>query len=110
MQSYNNTSKEEQFGKKFLAEYLDFIKYKVENDKLTVDEYRSLINFLSSGISLQGTAEDFAGYYGTSEVNVRSVLHRNLMPKPKRAVLYDFRKFNMIRPRRWGKKELLSKD
>ena len=98
------------FGKKLVLDFLDFIKYKVENDKLTVDEFRSLIDFLSSGISIQGTAEDFAGYYGTSEVNVRSVLHRNLMPKPKRAVLYDFRKFNMIRPQRWGKKELLTKD
>lgn len=106
MQIYDNSGKDYPIGKQLLPDFLGFLKYKVDNDKLTLEEAENLLKVFSDGIHLCGTADDFASYYGQSSVNVRSVISRKLLSRPRRAVLYDFRKFSAVIPRRWAIKML----
>ena len=73
---YNNSSDNQRFGKKFLSDFLGFLKYKVDNDLLTIDEVEQIVNVISRDIEIGGTSEDFAKYYHQSPVNVRCVIHR----------------------------------
>ena len=82
-------------------EFLDFLRFKIENDSLTLDEELSILRVIENDIPLHGTSDDFAAYYHQSPVNVRSVLHRNIMPKPVRRVMYSFSAFNKIVPKKW---------
>lgn len=42
MQSYKEVPEEQGFGKKIILDFLDFIKYKVESDSLTMEEADSV--------------------------------------------------------------------
>ena len=90
-------------GKKMLSEFLGFLKYKVDNESMTLDEMSGLLEMFEDSVHLRATIEDLARYYGKSEVAVRSVIHRNLMPNPRRRVMYDFQAFNKIAPEKWKK-------
>lgn len=100
MQSYNNSSKDRNFAKKIISDFLGFLKYKVDNDKLSLSEMQDAIRVIDK-IDLHGTANDFAEYYGQSPVNVRSQISRKMLEKPIRAVLYSFRSFSKIVPDKW---------
>lgn len=95
----------ESTGKKIIIEFLDFIKYKVENGTLTVDEVESLSKAVASDMELRGTAEDFAKFYGKSVDNVRHIIHRKVFDKPTRKVLYRFSRFAKEIPQSWKHKE-----
>lgn len=101
MQNYNNSSEKENLGKKIVLEFLDFLRYKVENDKLTIEETESLAKCFLENTSVSGTAEDFAKFYSTSTHNVRMVINRRLIDKPQRKVLYPFGKFAKVIPKKW---------
>ena len=87
--------------KKELLTILDFYKYKLSNDGCTVSEMRSVGNMLAENLNVEGTAKDFANFYGVSEENVRHILNRYVIDKPKRRVFYKFHKFAKCVPIKW---------
>lgn len=100
MQIYNNSAEDKNFAKKIISDFLGYLKYKVDNDKLTLPEMQAAIRAIDK-IELRGTANDFAEFYGQSPVNVRSQISRKMLEKPIRAVLYSFRAFSKIVPEKW---------
>lgn len=61
-QRYNNKSVYQTLSKKILISTIDYLRYKVENEKLTVAEMQSLVRFFCEGLNLEGTADDFAEF------------------------------------------------
>lgn len=90
-------------GKRLLAEFLGFLKYKVEHDGLTLEEEQAMLRVIEDSVPLSATADDLSGYYDKSPVAVRSVLHRKMLSKPKRRVMYDFKEIRRIVPDKWKK-------
>lgn len=101
MQSYNNSSSGQAISKKILLNAIDFLRYKVEHDSLTVGEAERLMRFFCEGLDLKGTADEFARFYGKSKNNVRVVLCRKTDATPIRSVLYPFTKLLKAIPSRW---------
>lgn len=97
---YDNSSISETFSQEILCEMLDFIKFKIRNKRLSLSDAQALHRIFDS-IEINGTAEDFARFYGQNPVNVRCVICRKYIGKPRRAVLYSFSKFRKIIPSSW---------
>lgn len=87
--------------KRIIIEVLDYLKFKVLNDDCTPDEIRSISNTIEENLDINCTTKDLAEYYGQSQSNIRNVLTRNFMPKPKRKVYYNFTKFIKFIPKTW---------
>lgn len=87
--------------KRVVLEILDYLKYQVENDKCSMEELQSIESILSDNLEIDCTSEDIAKRYNQSRSNVRNVLSRNFMPKPKRRVYYNFTKFIKFVPKSW---------
>lgn len=47
-------------GKRVLSEFLSFLKYKVDNDLLTMEEVESIARVIEENLTLIGTAGDSA--------------------------------------------------
>ena len=88
-------------GKRILLEFIDFFRYKVENDLLTMQEMESLARTIEENVKLLGTADDFARFYGQPRTNISSTINRNMLEKPIRRVFYSFNAFRKIAPRKW---------
>lgn len=88
-------------GKRILSEFLSYLRYKVDNDLLTMEEVESIARLVEGSLVLLGTADDFARFYGQSRTNISSVINRRLMSKPVRRVYYSFNAFSKIIPERW---------
>ena len=88
-------------GKKILSEFLSFLKYKVDNDLLTMEEVESLVKTIEGNLTVLGTADDFAKFYGQSRTNISSVINRRMFEKPIRKVYYSFKAFRKIIPDKW---------
>lgn len=101
MQIYNNMPNNQNLAKKILSDFLGFLKYKVDNDKLTLEEEQAFVKLIEDNLPISGTSEDFAKYYRQSPVNVRSVINRKMMDKPRRMVMFSFLKFSRIIPEKW---------
>lgn len=101
MQKYNNMPNNQNLAKKILSDFLGFLKYKVDNDKLTLEEEQAFARFIEENIPLTATTDDIAQYYGQTPVNVRAVISRKMLDKPKRRVTYPFLKFLRIKPPKW---------
>lgn len=89
--------------RKILAEFLGFLKYKVEHGGFTLEEEQELMQLFVGCVHISATADDLAGYYGRSPEAVRAVVSRKMISKPKRRVLYDFNEFRSIAPDKWKK-------
>lgn len=87
--------------KRVLIEILDYLKYKLVNDDCTPEEMRSILNMTEDNLQIHATTKDIAERYHQSRSNVRNVLSRNFMPKPKYVRLYDYMKFLKNIPKRW---------
>ena len=87
--------------KDLLCEFLDFIKQRIETDSLTLEEQQALLRLLEESIPVYATAEDLAKYYGKSKDAVHLIVHRRLLSKPKRRVLYNFKEFRKVIPDKW---------
>lgn len=87
--------------KKTLIEILDFYRYKIDNDKCTSEDMRAAFNLLHDNAVSEATIKDIADFYGQSENNVRNVVSRKPVSKPKRAVLYNFIDVSKIIPKSW---------
>ena len=94
---------QENIGKRILSEFLAYLKYKVDNDLLTMGEVESMAKAVEENISLLGTADDLARFYGQSRTNISSVINRRMLSKPIRRVYYSFNAFRKIIPEMWKK-------
>lgn len=90
-------------NKEILCEFLDFLKFKVQNDALTSDEVSSIVNSVVSGTNLYATADELARFYDQTQHNVRCVINRKLIAKPQRRVYYPFSAFSKVIPDSWKK-------
>ena len=100
-QRYKEDSSLQKFSKKLLLNAIDFLRYKVKNDSLTVSEGEALMRFFCESLNLQGTADEFAAFYGKSKNNVRVVICNKMLDSPIRKVLYPFSKFAKVIPKSW---------
>lgn len=87
--------------KKFLIDILDYLRNKLLDDKCTEEEMAHLAKVVSENISAEATISDIARHYGQSESNVRNIIARNYVGKPKRRVYYNFIKFAKLAPETW---------
>lgn len=101
MQIYDKETKERRIGKKILSDFLGFLKYKVDNDQLTLEEEQAMLRIIERDLPLSSTADDLARYYRQTPGNVRAVINRRLSSKPKRRVMYSFLDFSRIVPDKW---------
>lgn len=83
---------------------MDFLKYKIDNGKLTLSEVEGLTRAFVENLSLSGTAEDIARFYDRSPQDVRNIVHRKMFSKPERKVYYSFNEFSCSVPESWKKK------
>ena len=73
-------------------------------DSCTMQELKSAYRMFAENMELDGTADDFAEFYGKSKDAVFGVIKRNMFQKPKRnVVLYPFHVFRKIIPQSWRK-------
>lgn len=84
-----------------LSEFLSFLKFKVDNNILTLEEVASILRLIEEKVTVSGTAEDFAAFYHQSVTNVRSVIKRHIPDAHRRRVVYPFGLFRKNVPRRW---------
>lgn len=90
-------------AKKLINQTLDFYKYKINNNLCTMEELESVAKVLSENLNVIGTVEDFAKFCNQSEGNVRHVINRRVIDKPKRRVYYRFLPFIKNVPTKWVK-------
>ena len=67
-------SENQSIGKKIILDFLDFIRFKVENDTLTLEETESLSHMFENNLILTGTLDDIARFYGKPKENVKVVI------------------------------------
>lgn len=90
------------FAKKTILDFIDFIRYKVENDKLMMEEMDSISKTIQENLVLYGTIDDLSSFYGKSKDAVNSVIKRRMIEKPRRnIVLYPFHVFRKLIPDCW---------
>lgn len=88
---------------KILGEFFGFLQHKVETGGLTLEEQQALLRIIEESVPVYATADDLASFYGKTRDAVHLIVHRKLLSKPKRRVLYDFREFRKIVPDKWRK-------
>lgn len=87
--------------KEIVSEFLAFLKYKVDNDILTMEEVESMCKLFEKELMLIGTADDFARFYGQPRTNISSAINRGMLDKPIRRVFYRFNSLRKIVPAKW---------
>ena len=92
---------QQKVGKKILLEILSFLRYKIENDFLTMEEVESVSKVIENSLVLLGTADDFSRYFGKPKTNISSVINRRMLDRPVRKVFYRFGSFLKIVPDKW---------
>ncbi len=90
-------------AKKLIIEFLDFLKYKVENDLLSMEDIDSLVRAIKQDLKIVATIDDLATFYGKPNVIVRGLISRRMIQKPQRRVYYSFNAFSKIVPEKWKK-------
>lgn len=101
MQKYNNMPKEQNNFKGIVIEFLDYLRYKIENDRMTMEDMEALARTIECNLDLCGTADDFARFYGKSKTNITTVIDRKMLSRPKRMVMHSFNEFRKARPKAW---------
>lgn len=94
----------EQTMREVLCECLGLIENKIKDGSVTVSDIKSMVETLASSVGVDATVKEVAGFYNTSEVNVRSLIKRRILKKPKRRVYYDFREICRNAPKSWHAK------
>lgn len=103
MQKYDNLRKDASAGKIILLEFLDFLRFKISNDLLTMEEVEGMARMVEESLPMVGTSEDFARFYNQPKTNVTSMINRRMVQKPVRRVLYSFNVFRRLVPASWRK-------
>lgn len=86
--------------KQIILDILDYLRYQVANDRCTPEELRSLYTTLGNTMHIDATV----GHYGQSTSNVRNIIARNNVGKPKRRVYYNLMEFIKHIPKSWHSK------
>lgn len=89
--------------KDYIIESLEFYIKRLKTNSCTMEEMNAAARFLENESAVGGTIRDFAEFYGQSEQNVRTVISRKLIAKPKRKVIYPFNAFRKVVPDKWKK-------
>lgn len=84
-----------------VIEFLDFLKYKIQNKKLTLKEIEDLHNLFLNSLDPYSTIEDLADYYNKDKARIRTEISRKMLSKPIRRVYYNYKEFNSIIPPTW---------
>lgn len=92
-----------------ICDCLGMISHKVRNGSVTLTDIRTMFDTLCSGLGIDASIREVAGYYNKPEVNVRSIIKRKVLSKPKRRVYYNFTEICRKVPRLW-RKTLLDRD
>ena len=87
--------------KEIVSAFLGFLKYKVDNDSMTMEDVKALAGAIMNGLGVRGTIADLAGFYGKSPDSVRHVTCYKMKDKPRRRVTYSFPEFDSVRPASW---------
>lgn len=105
MQIYENKSKEQYSSKRILLEFIDFIRFKVENDTFTMGEMQSIARAIIGNADISATVDELSSFYGKSKDAVNGVIKRKMIQKPRRnVVLYSLSAFRKIIPDKWSHK------
>ena len=97
-----NMDKQGNFMREALSEFLGFLKYKVDNGVLTMQDVETMLSALELGLDIKGTTDDFANYFGKSKWAVVGIIKRKVFAKPQRnVVLHSFGAFLKHIPRSW---------
>ena len=92
------------FAKEMILEFLDYIRFKIENDRLTMDEADSIAKTIQGGVRLSGTLDDLSAFYNQPKTRIKSVIYRRMIAKPERRVYYSFNAFQPLIPPKWKDK------
>lgn len=84
-----------------VIEFLDFLKYKIQNKKLTFKELEELHSLLIDSLDPYSTIDDLAEYYHKDKARIRTEIARKMLSKPTRRVYYNFKDFSNIVPPTW---------
>lgn len=84
-----------------LAWILRCLADKAESGKMTLDEANSMYDAIVVRSELWATIPDIARLFNQSEQNVRSLLNRKYIGKPKRRVYYSLNQIQRIAPNTW---------
>lgn len=103
-------SRTEKAVREALGDFLGILEYKVRNGAINVDDIRTILEAIEASGGVRATVKDLAGYYRQSEDNVRHVIHRNILPAPRRMVYYDFGAFRERVPEKWTHRASLPAD
>lgn len=101
MQNYNKDLREASVWKRILLEFLDFLRFKVDNDLLTAADVESVARAVEETLPVYATADDLARFYGQPRTNVSSLINRKMLDKPVRRVYYRFNVFRRLVPEKW---------
>ena len=91
--------------KRVILIILNYLRYKIENDKSKSDELKSILEMVSESMEISATIKDMADFYGQSESNVISRRPIPKSQKPKRRVYYNLAFFSKIIPKSWIEKK-----
>lgn len=80
---------------------LSFVCHQIDNGECTEEQLRSWHKMISDNIKVDATISELADFYDQSENNVRNVINRRMVEKPKRKVFYNFFSFSRIIPKSW---------
>lgn len=70
-----------------------------------MEEMESVCKMLEQNMEINGEIKDFARFYDKPEVYVRGEIHRKMVSKPKRRVMYPFIEFAKRIPESWRRKK-----
>lgn len=103
-------SKNANLMREALGDFFGILEYKARHGVMSLEDVRAIFEAITASGGIKATVKEIAGYYHQSEDNVRHVIHRNIMPDPKRMVYYDFGAFRDKVPPRWTNKGSLPAD
>lgn len=89
--------------KTIINEVLDFLKFKVNSDSCTPEEFRNLSDMLIERLDTIGTVEEIAEFFNVPQQNLRTMINRKVSDKPKRRVYYRFMSIMKNIPEKWLK-------
>ena len=87
--------------RELLCECLEFIGKRIKDGTVTAGDVKAMAGTLMSCVGVKATISELAGWFGQSEVNVRSLIKRRVTGKPTRRVYYDFNEVSTKAPESW---------
>ena len=84
-----------------LASILEFTVSRAKSGQMSLEEVNSWLEMLLERSVLWASVQELADFYHQSEHNVRCLINRRYVGKPKRRVYYSFNQFSKIVPKSW---------